>query len=329
MVTQISLTLNQIIAADLFLGYHVSNWNPRINYFLIGKYKYSNIFNINYSYNLIKKFSSIILDLLIKKTRIWLVNENFGIFKQSKEFTKLKSFFKELGFYNEKWYKGLLSNYKYVRLIKPYKFPHAIFVPNMQNNHFIINEAFLINIPSFAVVDSIDNPLNVFLPLPGNSKSVKSIFFFYLFVCKLALHSRYLISSSFVFSLYNKSKKKNKAIKFYSKKFFLKRAVKQAFFKNYLEVFTKSFLFSKILILLRSSKVDFTKEFVKFSFYLIRKKKLRVVNKKAMRWHISLLFFTHYFNNLLKGSVFKPVGKSAGFNSRLSSVIKTIILSSN
>jgi hypothetical protein len=101
-----------------------------------------------------------------------------------------------------------LSNYKFVLCVKPKKFPHAIFVPNLQNNHFVVNESYAVKIPSFGIIDSIDNPLNIFLPLPGNSKSVKSLYFFYIFISKLVLYSRYIISSSFVFSLYNKVKTK-------------------------------------------------------------------------------------------------------------------------
>lgn len=313
MVNKVLLTLNQLIGADLFLGYHISNWNPRVNYFLIGKYKYSNIFNMNYSYFLIKKFSSIILDLLIKKSRIWLVNENFSLFSRSLNFCKLASNFGELSFYNEKWQKGLLSNYKFVTFIKPAKFPHAIFVPNLQNNRYIVNEAYLINIPPFSIIDSIDNPSNIFLPLPGNSKSVKPIFFFYLLISKLVLYSRYIISSSFVFSLYNKVRvrkfklKKKKSLKVKTRLVF-SHGLRAFFFKLYLINAKQAFLFSQILFLFKSKKGR--RAFIHYirRYNLIKKK--RNINKFLLRWGILRICFINYFSNVLKLGFFNLLSKS-------------------
>jgi ribosomal protein S2 len=91
--------------------------------------------------------------------------------------------------------------------VKPSKFPHAIFVPNMSNNHFVINEAFLINIPSWALCDTLDNPTNVFFSIPSNSKSIKSALFFYLLSSKAVLYSRHRDTASFLFASFNKSKK--------------------------------------------------------------------------------------------------------------------------
>ena len=151
----------------------------------------------------------------------------------------------------------MLSNYKYVRIIKPAKFPHGIFVPNMQNNHYVINEAFVINIPSISLVDSIDNPSNVFFPIPGNSKSLKSLFFFYMVIAKSLFYSRYVVSSKFIFSSINRS----------LKKFRLKNYL-SLFFQDYFSFFKKKFLLENIVFLLKS---NFFKK--KFNFFFKRKLK--------------------------------------------------------
>lgn len=348
-VTKVSLTLNQIIGADLFLGYHISNWNPRINYFLIGRYRYSNIFNINYSYSLIKKFSSIILDLLIKKSRIWIVNENFSSsFDRSKEFVNLSRLFQELFFYNDKWSKGLLSNFKYVLISEPAKFPHAIFVPNLQNNHFVVNEAFLTHIPSFSIIDSVDNPSNVFLPLPGNSKSINSLYFFYLLIAKLVLHSRYTASSSFLFSLYNKASAINCAIKrglvisdgfrrTSKRKKSVRRLIsnkaplyvlRNLFLESYLSTMGKPFLLSEILIILRkSSNRNRLRLYSKIKLSIGSKKKGVAKLKFAFfRWGIIFTFFLNYFANIFKCSFLTRPLQLARKNSLTSEAIKTLLL---
>jgi len=167
MFNRISITVNQLIACDLFLGYHITNWNPRTNFFLIGKYKNTNLFNINYTYFLTKKFITFLSELFINKGHLWLVNENFSLFNRSSELCQLLNSFTEMTFLNSKWCKGMLSNYKYVSIVKPDKFPHSIFVPNIQNNHYVVNEAFIINVPSIAIIDSVDNPSNVFFSNTG------------------------------------------------------------------------------------------------------------------------------------------------------------------
>ena len=283
MINKINFTVNQLVAADLFLGYHVSNWNPRINYFLIGKYRNTNIFNINYTYVTIKSIIGIISDSLLKKCHVWLVNENFSFFSKSPEFCRMVTTFPELFFFNDKWYKGLLSNYKHVSLVKPSKFPHLVFVPNMQNNHYIINECFIINVPSFSVSDSMDNPTNVFYPIPGNSKSVRSLYFLYLLILKTALYARYNASSSFIFSCSNKAKKT------------FKNQLKYVFLQNYFSVLLKPRLLEdKILSLMLGSKLKLV------GFSRKKKKKLSIKGKKVfLSWSLVLPLFANYFVNLL------------------------------
>lgn len=290
MFKRIDITINQLIASDLFLGYHIANWNPRTNFFLIGKYKSTNIFNINYTYSLAKKFIAFLSELFINKGQLWLVNENFSLFNRSVELYRLSNLFPELTFFNFKWCKGMLSNYKYVRIIKPAKFPHGIFVPNMQNNHYVINEAFVINIPSISLVDSIDNPSNVFFPIPGNSKSLKSLFFFYMIITKSLFYSRYVVSSKFIFSSINRS----------LKKFRLKNYL-SLFFQDYFSFFKKKFLLENIVFLLKS---NFFKK--KFNFFF--KRKLKASSKIILfRWKMPLLILSNIFKNILYWYIFNSI----------------------
>lgn len=291
MLNRVNITVNQLIASDLFLGYHVANWNPRTNFFLVGKYKNTNIFNINFTYSLTKKFIFFLSELFVNKGHLWLVNENFSLFNRSVELCKLSGSFPEMSFLNSKWYKGMLSNYKYVSIVKPNKFPHGIFVANIQNNHYVVNEAFLINIPSVAIADTIDNPSNVFFPIPGNSKSLKTLFFFYILISKSLFYSRYTMSSKFLFD----------SVKSSFRGFSLNRFA-DLFYRSYFVSFRKKFLLEDIIFLFKS------KFFSKRKFRFLFRKKLQLSDKTLLfRWKIPLLLISSIFKNVFYSEFFNRI----------------------
>lgn len=291
MFNRIHITVNQLVASDLFLGYHIANWNPRINFFLIGKYKNTNIFNVNYTYLLAKKFIVFLSELFVNKGHLWLVNENFSLFNRSTELYQLYNLFPEITFLNTKWCKGMLSNYKYVSIVKPAKFPHSIFVPNIQNNHYVINESFIINIPSIAIVDSIDNPSNVFFPMPGNSKSLKSLFFFYMVIAKSLFYSRYITSSKFIFNSINLCLNGLNS-KLYS----------NLFVRDYFTFFKKRFLLEDIIFLFKSG--FFSKKKFNFLFH----PKMHITSRTLLfRWKMPLLILSSIFKNILHWDIFNKI----------------------
>jgi hypothetical protein len=158
----------------------------------------------------------------------------------------------------------MLSNYKYVSIVKPAKFPHSIFVPNIQNNHYVINESFIINIPSIAIVDSIDNPSNVFFPIPGNSKSLKSLFFFYMVIAKSLFYSRYITSSKFIFNSINRLNGLNSKL------------YRNLFVRDYFAFFKKRFLLENIIFLFKSGF------FSKKKFNFLFRPKMHITSKTLL-----------------------------------------------
>lgn len=313
MIKKLDLSINQLIASDLFLGYHLSNWNPRINYFLLGKYKNTNVFNLNYTYSFSKKLINLVTDLTLKKSKMWLVNENFSLFTKNSVLMSLQKTFPEIIFVNSKWCKGTLSNYKHVKIVRTFKFPHALFLPNMENNHYVINEGFIINIPTWSLADSIDNPSNVLFPIPGNSKSIKSLFFFYLLVSKSVLSARYFSSSSFIFRAYSSCRR------MFLNKFGFNGNMSLIFLKNYFKIFKKKFLLETVLFIFKFKFKKINKLFSFFFKKLDKKKKLK--NRKLrlreagwkrtclLNWRISFLIIVNFFKNVLISSmvnIFQP-----------------------
>lgn len=307
MLTKVNFSLNQLISSDLILGYHVSNWNPRVNCFLIGSYRSINLFNAHQVFVCLKKFVSIVSDMLSKKCRFWFVNENFNLFDSSWIMEQFKSIFNEVVVLNNRWLKGTLSNYKKVAVLRFRKFPHAVVVPNLTNNHYVVNEAFLINIPSFSLIDTSDNPLNVFFPVPGNSKSVRSLFFFYYILCKSVLKARILNTSSFLFNFYQKSEV------FYNFKKF-----RNIFETLYQFTVPKPFLFHKSLFIVKSKNYGW----LTINNIFKVKKGLKNINS------INLMFYVYitYFVNLLSSIFFKQIGhKSSSFFFKSMHLIKQLL----
>ena len=210
----------------------------------------------------------------MKKGYLWVIHENFPLLEKNLEFSKSISLLNEIKFFSGKWYKGMFSNFKYVGLVNPYKFPHAVFFPNMQNNHYAINETFILNVPSWGLVDTLDNPSNIFFPIPGNSKSLSSLFFFYSLVSKIAIYSRHAAASSFIFRSYKKAKLifNNRGMRLSDSVFYF-----QEFFSTYQDFIKKMFLIENCLFLLRPSKLK-----KDFKFLFLRKKKIKYSRKSYL-----------------------------------------------
>jgi hypothetical protein len=200
-------------------------------------------------------------------------------------------------------------------LSKPSRFPHALVVPNLQNNRLVVNEAFLINIPSFSLVDTVDNPSDVFFPIPGNSKSIRTAYFFYLLVSKAALYSRYIVSSSFIFNSYKRfaSKKKNLA----NFNFIFD------FLKKY-EYISKTFYLFEENIYLLLVKFKRKKFFLKKASYFFEKffERTEIFARFFLLW-----VFTIFFLNILKLTFLKFKAKANIFISDRSIFYKTLVRS--
>ena len=185
-VNKINFTFTQLISSSLFLGYSVSHRNSYINYFLLGERFGINLFNLNFSYFAIKKFIFVLQHVLSNKGRVWIINENFQLFPIIS--TALMLYSRNL-FQIKKWPKGLLTNRR--SIISNLKFPHILFITNSFQNSYIANESTLLGIPTAGLVDSSENPLNYTFPIPSNSKSLNSIYFFYLLIYRLVKISRF------------------------------------------------------------------------------------------------------------------------------------------
>lgn len=176
-----------------------------------------------------------------------------------------------------------------------------IFFPNFSHNHYIVNECFVVNIPSFSLIDTIENPSNVFFPIPSNSRSVKSLFFYYILFTKIALHVRYNSASTFLFSFFKKSKN-----------IFLKGladrqniVLKSDIFLNYLTLFSSKILFLHLLFNISPKSIQKLKSF----------------------FHANGLFIENFIKSLVKTRCFYKNNKITR-SWLLFSLVTTVILKS-
>jgi ribosomal protein S2 len=79
--------------------------------------------------------------------------------------------------------KAISTNRK--KAISTRAIPHIIFITNVFQNAYIINESLALNIPVVGLADTNENPLNHTFPIPGNSKSLNSVYFFYMLIYRL------------------------------------------------------------------------------------------------------------------------------------------------
>ena len=261
---KVNLSINQLVSAGLFLGYHMSIWNTTSNYFLLGKYNKTNFFNLHYTYNLTKKFIEIVASLFAKKCSIWLVHEKFELFNSCSQLLNLQNAFNEIHFFNKKWCKGALSNYKKIKIVRRKTFPHAIIVPNIQNNTYVINECFIKNIPSFGLTDTVDNIKNVYFCIPSNSRSLRSLFYLYFIVCKTIFYGRNIQTSNFVFSYFSKIKKMR--LTYLSTQNFLNKDV---LFKKFILTFSQINSIKRLLSFITSKESTNKKTLLKLKLKIV------------------------------------------------------------
>lgn len=198
------LVANQMFEHNVHLGNKITYANPKMHEFIYGVSQTKNcLFN---------------LDLIIALTRralhfLSFVQRNNGIILFVSTGSNFKEIVKFLGttlnqpYVNTRWFQGLLTNWENMSsLIKLYnlflskldqskkkrkkmkdsleglsnltELPSAIFILDLKTDSNIIAEAKRLNIPIVALVDNDHDIDSIDYPIPANTTSVLSVFFF-------------------------------------------------------------------------------------------------------------------------------------------------------
>jgi small subunit ribosomal protein S2 len=196
MVKLKSLTIKQLLVANVHLGHKVSRWNAKTRFYLYGIRYQSHTFDLEKTINALRQ-AMIVLELIIfNKGKILCVGSHNQTF--NKELRKL-SFSNSQYFIGKRWLNGLLSNWKNLynkiqklnkkEILKINTIPDLIFL--FYYNKTIINEANRLDIPVITILDSNINPSKITYSIPGNNDSEQSLNLY----CNLI---NYFIKKSFI-----------------------------------------------------------------------------------------------------------------------------------
>ncbi len=183
----LNFTLTQFINFNIYLGYSKKYTISSSFNYLIGNRKKINIFNLVIIIQLYKQLYNYLSVFLLNFGTIWFIGDK-EYFLQWKNFNLENLEIKyRLFFWNVKWQKGVLSNYKYVKLIlndllkniKKFLYPNCLFVIKTLNKKEIYNEIKLLPIYLIQVTDTKDYFNHNYLSIFGNEKSWKSFNLYY------------------------------------------------------------------------------------------------------------------------------------------------------
>lgn len=200
---KISLTLKQLLKAGLHLGHQKKRWNPKMSMYLIGIIKDIHIINLEYTIIILKKIIDVIHNTIINKGKILFLINNINDITNI--INKISN--KHIQVIDGKEIHGIFTNkdlYNYSKSSKLF-IPDALFITNMNNYIYTINEANKLRIPIISFVDSNCNPTLITYPIPGNNDSIQSIQFLYNLLNNIILNA--IIKENIIFkksaSIYN------------------------------------------------------------------------------------------------------------------------------
>ncbi|MEM5872716.1 MAG: 30S ribosomal protein S2 [Candidatus Aenigmatarchaeota archaeon] len=132
------------------------------------------------------------IDRRIRMLAKYIVNKDVMIINRNKKyFYALKKFEEITGIkvYLGRFLPGTFTNY----MSKNFKEPDAILVFDLINDKQAVREAYYMNIPIFALCNSISNPSKVDFIIPINNKSRKSIALFLYLLAREILYIKKVI----------------------------------------------------------------------------------------------------------------------------------------
>lgn len=190
------INITQLVWCNSYLGSSRKNWNNNMSFFILG-HKFDVYFlNMVYIQFLLYKTLFIIKSLTRKRKKIIFIISKFvleksKLLKRKKPFKYLNENLRNLSIVVlSNWIFGLLTNFKRVNLenqIIPINvLPLAVFILiNKITDTFdyvnIVREANRLNILSFGLIDTDQNPTIFDYPVISNSKSFESTNFYYKF----------------------------------------------------------------------------------------------------------------------------------------------------
>jgi len=212
------INISQLIWCNSYLGSTRKTWNNNMSFFVLG-YKFDvYFFNMVYIQFLLFKSLFLIKNITRKRKKVIfivskLVLERSRLLKRKKPTQYLYENLRNLSIVTlSNWIFGLLTNFKRVnkenKVLPINILPIAVFVLTSKITDDldylnIVRETNRLNILSFGLVDSDQNPLVFDYPVPSNSKSFETTSFYYraymsyFYLCNLKIKANFYNSLLF------------------------------------------------------------------------------------------------------------------------------------
>ncbi len=209
----INLSIKEMIKSGIHLGHYTKFWNPKMKPFIYTKYNKIHIINLEQTIFYFKKALHEIKQIFDNKNKILFVSTKKNICKIVKKIAikcnqyyinnrwlggmltnwqtvknsiqhlkKLEKNFKNKTF-NKLIKKEYLNKKKLLKKLnnnlggikKMHQLPDALFIIDAKNENLAVKEAKQLNIKTFAIIDTNNNPDNINYIIPGNDDSQKAI----------------------------------------------------------------------------------------------------------------------------------------------------------
>lgn len=187
-------TLDQLINANIYLGYHKKFLNESMFKYLSGIRSHIILINLSYTLILLKQSCNFIQHIFYNFGFIWLIDwfKNKHISILWHELGNLDKNECRLYIWNHFWYAGIITNFFHVFKStkidwKNINFPNILFFFNTTKFMKAINEPIKTKIPFVSIIDSNSNSNLAIYTIPGNEKSIASLFFYYKIFFKFIL----------------------------------------------------------------------------------------------------------------------------------------------
>ena len=205
-----NLNCNQLIHCNIVLGHSIKEYKRNIAKYFLAIYNNNIIFNHFWSFSVLKKNLLFLINIFLKNHLICLFTSNGDFILRKKIMYRHRI----IMISNEKWPKGLLTNFKTywddkIFIVNKHKkklfLPTFIFINNWftKDLNGTLNEIKRLSFPSAIVVDSNivyynNNINNILYLIPGSDNSGAFSAYYYKLAIKSKIHSSILLKNKII-----------------------------------------------------------------------------------------------------------------------------------
>lgn len=212
-ISQVNISIQDLIDAGVHFGHRASQWNPKMRPYVYGRRKLIHIIDVRETVRGILRARKYLKQIAAQGSLILFI----GTKRQASETIKAEATRCGMPYVSERWLGGTLTNYRTIRsrfarleelenivdgeLLSTYskkmqsslkrekskmfknldgmrsmtRHPSCMVIVDPRKEKNAIREAHKLGIPTVALIDTDSDPDEIDLPIPGNDDSIRSI----------------------------------------------------------------------------------------------------------------------------------------------------------